>query len=84
MRSFEEANEEHHLPVFHFPDSHFDFRDLAPTDVPSSFLKFSRQIRLGPAAIAPNAPHLPTDDVLVIHAAGMDSKIAPPRRATAK
>ena len=83
MRSFEEVNQEHHLPVFHLPDSHFDFRDLASTDVPAGFLEFSRQFRLRPAAIAPDPPDLPTDNVLMIHAAGKDSKIAPTRCATA-
>ena len=25
VRSFEEVNQKHHLPIFHLPDSHFDF-----------------------------------------------------------
>ena len=82
--SFEEVHQKHHLPIFHLPDSHFDFRDFASTDVPSGPLEFSRQLRLRPAAIAPYAPHLPTDDILMIHAARKDSKIAPTRCAAAK
>ena len=77
-------NQEHHLPIFHLPDSHFDFRDLAPTDVPSSFLEFSRQNRLSPTAIAPDPPNLPTDNILVNHAASKDSQTAPTIRARAK
>ena len=83
VRSFEEVNQKQHLPIFHLPDAHFDFRDLASADVPSGFLEFPRQLRLRPAAIAPDAPHLPTDDILVIHAASKDSEIAPTRRVAA-
>ena len=77
MRSLENANQKHHLPVLHFADAHLDFRDLAPTDVPAGFLKLPRQIRLRPAAIVPDPSYLPPDNILVIHAAGKDSKIAP-------
>ena len=67
LRRIEKLNQQHHLPVFHLPDSHFDFRDLASADVPSRFLEFPREFCLRPAAIAPDPPHLPTDGVLMFH-----------------
>ena len=50
VRLAEDADQQHHLPIFHFPDSHFDFRDFTATDVPSGYLEFPRQIRLRPVA----------------------------------
>lgn len=80
----EDMNEQHHLPVLHFPDSHFDFRDLTSADVPPGYLKLPRQPGLSPAAIASDAPDLPTDDVLMHHAAGKDSIAVPMRRAAVR
>ena len=67
----------------HLSDSQLNFRDRAFTNVPSGFRRFSRQIRLRPAAIAPGAPHLLAADVPVLHTANKDSEIAPTCRADA-
>lgn len=61
-------NQQHHLPILYLPDSHFDFREFASADVPSGYLKFPCEFSLGPSAIVPDPSHLPTDDVLVLHA----------------
>ena len=84
VRLAEDANQQHHLPVLHFPDSHFDFRHFTATDVPPGYLEPPRQIRLRPVAIAPDAPDLPTDHVLMHHAAGKGSNTAPARRAAVR
>lgn len=46
VRSLEHANQKHHLPVLHFPNSHLNLRNFTPADVPAEFLKLPRQIRL--------------------------------------
>lgn len=84
VRSFQEVNQKHHLPILNLTDSHLDFRDLASTDVPTRFLKLFSESRLRPAATTPDPPHLPANNILVIHAGGRDSKIAPARRAAEK
>lgn len=67
VRHVQNVNQKQHLPVFDLSYPHFDFGDLAPTEIPSGFLKFSRKHRLGPAAPRPDSSHLASDDVLVFH-----------------
>ena len=48
MRCVQDTDQNHHLPILHFPDAHFDLRDLAATDVPSRDLQLFRPFALRP------------------------------------
>lgn len=68
VRHFQDVDQHQHLPILDLTYPHLDFRYPAAAQIPSRFLKFDRELRLRPAAPASNFSHLPTYNILVLHA----------------
>ena len=77
MRCVQDTDQNHHLPILHFPDAHFDLRDLAAADVSSRDLQLFRPFALRPTVGISEPPDRPAHNVLKLHATGTDSEIAP-------